>query len=625
MIESRSKQILDYLTKDYKFHSLGELNYYLKLSFRTIREEIDALNSYIENNGAIIQYQTGKGYIFQIKDESEFKKFLKDEWYKYAYYNQDDNKGSRIQNILKLLIFSNSYIKQQELAEMFFVSTSQINKDMKTVRDILKSYNLNLKSKPYYGMKIIGDEKDIRMCIRNEIGEDPDIYDLDNYPNLVKEIKNIVSSFDFGSSYYMPYVVSNNLVFHIYIAILRIKQNRIISISDDIKEKISKEFEFKIAKKLIQELSLKLNIVFPYEELIYLTMHLVTKNKIIEKEKISSTASEISQEMIDRIYEISKYDFRSNIDLYLSLSMHIGPLIERINYGFNMKNPILEDIKKNKLSFLLATVAASVINDKYKIKISDDEIGFIALHIMTAIENNNINNRDILIVCGSGNASSSIMKSQIEKKFSNKINNIDVTDIQSINEYDLDHYDFIISSIDYKFDTKTKVVYVDIIFKKSDISNIDNALDDKALREIIQIFNNSIFLKCKEVKSKDQILDIIAKLASEKCSFNEKFIKKELIKRENLSNTSYDYKVAIPHILKQVDCRTFSIILILNNQIDWGRKNVKLVYSLFVGNERGNMNLYYQKLGDFLNSEDKIKKALKSKDIKGFSEIFIDL
>lgn len=58
-----------------------------------------------------------------------------------------------------------------------------------------------------------------------------------------------------------------------------------------------------------------------------------------------------------------------------------------------MKNPILEDIKDNKVPYLMATIAANTINEKYKTKLSEDEIGYLALHIMAAINNNNLNKK----------------------------------------------------------------------------------------------------------------------------------------------------------------------------------------------------------------------------------------
>ena len=425
MIETRTKEVFDFLTTDYDYHSSEEIGATLELSSKTVQKEISILNSYIERNGAIVVSETGKGYQFKILNEDKFKNFLKHDWYKYAYFHQENpNKDFRIESILKLLLFSNSFIKQQELADMFYVSPSQINKDVKKVRKLLADYKINLISKPYYGMKIEGNEKDIRRAIRNEIGEDPSIFGKDEEKKLFSKIQAIIDDISFPESFYMPYANFKNLVIHIYISILRIKNGKYIEVSDELSKRVVSHEEFDTANMVVKELSDKLDIEFPKEEILYLTMHLISKNAITNYEKVSPEISELAQKMIDEIYKVSKYDFRSNIDLFFALSLHLGPLIERLRYGLTMNNPILTDIKENQISFMLATIATNPINQNYNTKVSDDEIGYLALHIASAMENNAQQKRNILIVCGSGNASAQIMKTQIEKKYMSQISSL---------------------------------------------------------------------------------------------------------------------------------------------------------------------------------------------------------
>ena len=76
-------------------------------------------------------------------------------------------------------------------------------------------------------MKVEGSEKNIRLAIKNEIGEDPLLFEGDINRDLFKKIQDIIEEMDFGDDYYMPYVNFKNLVIHIYISILRIKQKNI--------------------------------------------------------------------------------------------------------------------------------------------------------------------------------------------------------------------------------------------------------------------------------------------------------------------------------------------------------------------------------------------------------------
>lgn len=623
MIETRMKQIFDYLTLDYDYHTSKEIGKEMELSSKTIRKEIDLLNSIIKEKGAIIESKTGKGFIFKIKNQDKFKSFLKNDWYKYAYFQEDDgSKDIRYENILRMLLFSNSYIKQYELAEIFHVSESQINKDLPIIKKTLNDYKLNLISKPYYGMKVEGSEKNIRLAIKNEIGEDPKLFDGYENKGLFNKIQEIINDIDFGEDYYMPYVNFKNLVIHIYISILRIKQKEYVKLPKSVEKKLVSYEEFKIANKIVDELQAKLEIEIPNQELVYITMHLIAKNTIRDQEKLSSEILELSQNIIDEIYKVSKYDFRSNIEFYFALATHLGPLIYRIKYGFNMKNPILEDIKKDKISFMLATIGSNIINDKYMTKLSDDEIGYIALHIMAAIGNNSLNKKNILIVCGSGNSSAQIMKSQLIKQFKGNIENITTTDVRNLRNFDINKYDLIISSININDKFNRSVIYVDVIFSKSDLNKLKIAFENSNLDEIYKIFLNSIFVKDMVFKNKDEVLKYIADKISTKSNFLNSKALKQLRDREKMGQTSFD-NIAIPHIVDQVDGKSYSIIIIPKKPIDWDGRKIRLIYSLVIGKDMGDMKLYYDKLGNFLSNKNLISESLMADDKIKFMNIFL--
>lgn len=623
MIETRMKQIFDYLTLDYDYHTSKEIGKEMELSSKTIRKEIDLLNSIIKEKGAIIESKPGVGFIFKIKDNDKFKLFLKNDWYKYAYYQQEDgDKNLRYENILRMFLFSNSYIKQHELAEIFNVSESQINKDIPYVRQILQSYGISLISRPYYGMKIEGDEKDIRLAIKNEIGEDPLLFEEDKNRELFKEIQEVIEDMDFGEDYYMPYVNFKNLVIHIYISILRIRQKKYIILSKDLEKNIISSKEFKIANKIVQKLQEKLKLEIPNQELTYITMHLIAKNTITDQEKLSNEILKISQDIIDEIYKVSKYDFRENIDFYFSLAIHLGPLINRIKYGFDMKNPILDDIKENKIAYLLAIIATNLINKKYKCKLSEDEIGYIALHIMAAMNSNATTTKNILIVCGSGNSSAQIMKAQLNRQFKNKINKIRTTDLKSLDQIDVTGYDMIISSVKLDDVFNIPIVYVDIIFSEIDLDNIKAAIDDSRFEKIYNIFSNSVFVKTDKLKNKLEVLNFISKIIEDKYGLKKEEALKQLKKRESMGQTVFD-NVAIPHILDQVNGDSYSIIIILDKAIKWNDKKIKLIYSLIIGDKLGDMSLYYEKLGAFLSNKTALTKALKTKNSMEFMNLFL--
>lgn len=629
MLETRVKKIFDYLTEDYKIHTAEEIGGVLELSPKTIRTEIGVLNDYLKGRGGEVQSLKGKGYQFVIYDQREFENFLKKDRYKIAFYQQDyNNKDFRLESILSLFLFSNSYIKQQELAELFYVSHSQINKDIREVRKVLEKYDLKLSSKPYYGMKVTGSELDIRRCIKNELDQDENLFSQDENKELYKKVEDTIEEvlIEEPSPYYMPYVNFKNLVIHIYIAILRIRANEYVSYDEGPEDRkdLEKDDLYQVAQRIGDRLSEVLDIDFPEEEVAYVAIHLITKNRVADQEKISPEVSILAGDMLERVYQTTRYDFRDNMDLYFSLCQHLGPLLERIRFGLDMKNPILSDIKKYPLSFNLATIGGSIINERYKTHLSEDEIGYLALHFAVAIENKGHKKKDILLVCGSGTSSSQLMKIQLEKKFPQDIKSLEIVDLPDLDKKDLEAYDLIVTSVDLNRDTKTPVIRVDVIFKERDYRKLSRRMNPSGIRLIYKIFDTSIFIRTDQVKTKEEAFEQIGRELSKRAAFPEEEILASLEEREALGSTAFDYGLAVPHLMKQISDETILLIMILDRKINRDEKKVDLIFSLSVGKKEKGLDLFYEKLASFMTEEEAIEGAKKAKTRDEFLEFFMN-
>lgn len=215
------------------------------------------------------------------------------------------------------------------------------------------------------------------------------------------------------------------------------------------------------------------------------------------------------------------------------------------------------------------------------------------------------------------------MKSQLERKYKDQIENLTLTNLSSLKLYKLDNFDFIVSSVDIKQKTTTPIVYVNIIFKQRDFENIDNIFNRQTLNEIDKLFSNSIFLKDIDVDSIDQTINILADYAFKKSKLEKNYLIDQFKKREELGPTAY-INVAIPHILDKYSKESFCIILIPKNKISWGEVNVDLVISIFFGNDLNFESKFLDNLGRFLNNAELIEKSTKSNNIEEFKNIFLE-
>lgn len=125
-----------------------------------IKETIKEHGLYIENNKncicmSITNQETANIFMNSIIQDYNLNQFFEDQ-------------SSRISYIISRLLDSNDYLKSADLADEMYISRSQISNDIKLAKNMLSSYHLTLISKPYYGIKIIGKENDIRNYIIQE-------------------------------------------------------------------------------------------------------------------------------------------------------------------------------------------------------------------------------------------------------------------------------------------------------------------------------------------------------------------------------------------------------------------------------------------------------------------------
>ena len=77
-----------------------------------------------------------------------------------------------------------------------------------------------------------------------------------------------------------------------------------------------------------------------------------------------------------------------NEHIHVALADHIGFTLERLQSGLEITNPFLEEIKAlYPKEYKLASRAAIMIEEKFKVYIPQGEKGFIAMHIHSAMVN----------------------------------------------------------------------------------------------------------------------------------------------------------------------------------------------------------------------------------------------
>lgn len=567
----------------------------INVSERTIRTDISNLNDYLIDKNAKIKLIRQKGYILDCEDE---KKII--DWWgnfnKTEGYSLLGSLKERQNYLFALLLNELKYYSVYELMEHLCISKNTLYMYLKNIRKTLSNYNLKLINNTNTGFKVIGTEYDKRKAILDLFL----INDLQSYLvgftdleklfltnidlDLLKtlESKHLYSLQLLDSDFYHKNIIST-----IALAIARVKEGLTIN---EISIEVPKLMDHALDAiyLFLKEIENSFSITLPINEINYfiLTLSINVPRLIKNPKNHPSESSIIVDELLTSIYETSNLNWTKDKILFEDLVNHIENFIKISSIDKERKNPILSTIINSfPFAYSLSLTHLGVIGKKYNIFFSEDEVGYIALHIAGAIERHKAKTQqlNVIIVCGGGFAMSKIIESKINKKFPNKFN---IKKTYSYAEFQLSN----ISDIDLTITTlpftqeNTPTVYIDM-------SNIDKAIDDlkyyltddQINNNVMQLFNpeNFYYFDTDKLSKKDLLVKMAVDLEKQNI-VSEDFVS-SVLERESLQTTLINDVIAIPHSMTMIANRSRVSVAIFPNGIQWEKdKKCNFIFLLAI-------------------------------------------
>jgi len=577
----RQKDLLTLLSKSKKPLTADWLAKELGLSERTIRSEIKQMEPHIKSEGMFIESIRGKGYVLKIVDDKKFAKtILKDPAEENHTAGDFAEKEERVFYILKRLLLEKDFIKLEILSDEMFISLSTLQNDLKEVKEILEKYNLIIRNRPHYGSKIEGDEYMKRLCLSNlllernkrNLKKEDSLHFIE--PDIFNKIKEIILKKIYKYKIEISDISLENLATHIAIACRRIQDGFVIRGLPDIVGE-DHPFEKIVAKEIIKDVENLTGLTFPAEEINYIIIHLlgtklIQKKELIEFSKYDEVET-IIQCMLKRLRSEFNWDFRNDHEFIQALTLHIRPAMNRMRYKMNIRNPLLQDIKKKyPAAFEGAIIASKCIEEYLQMEVVEDEIAYIALHIGVALEKMKLKKRKIkkvLIVCASGVGSAKLLYYRLQNLFAQEIEIMDTINYYNLPTYDLSMIDLIISTIPIPEDLGVPVLVVNTLLDEKDISSIKNVLSMNKNNIKKYLNPERIFLQ-QDLPDRDSVIRFLC----------HELVKQNLVpkdyadlvfERESIAPTSFGNLVAVPHPIKPSTEETFWTICTLKNPIMW--------------------------------------------------------
>lgn len=315
-------------------------------------------------------------------------------------------------------------------------------------------------------------------------------------------------------------IARTGLIIDLVIMYNRIQTNELIDMTEEELENLQLDTEWYYALDLASMLEGVLDIKLPKSEVGYLSIHLLSAN--LANDKLPDTFNEIREQVdkdllehiltwIDKLDRKFNTNLKKDIDFISGLALHIKPLLQRVELKMSLLNPWVKNLKEeHQKAYEMAIRLAQYIQNEFDIKITENEVAYLAMHIGGGLEKEEtVELIETIIICASGIGTSNFLKSRLKKLYPQ----LKVIDILSFYGKEIEKIDseLIISTIPIESANKN-IVQVSPLLTEEDQKKIETYLTGAHSNGIDTFFNEKLFTTQYVAENKVDIIKHSSKL-----------------------------------------------------------------------------------------------------------------
>lgn len=423
----------------------------MEISERNLRYKIDDYNYYLKLLG-LSEIEIRKREIVVKNTLEEIVKKVTGNMSLYSF-----TKDERKKIIITDIFFNNENISLETLEEKLDISELTLKNDLKVLENYMKTFIISLDSKT---LVYQAEERNVRRLILDILLKNYNIkyleggkidieknyqygfficwdkmdeyFKTENVNNAMKVLKNTLDEAKktIGDENFKI------LLFYILITFKRFEEHPLKLIKN--MEFLTKSEEYAIVERKFSEYGLSKS------EILNMTEYFLGSHSFGFDDSFYINWVQIELSMMRLIKEVTKSGYEElEKDMFLleNLINHMKPAIYRAKKGIRLPCEIYDEFKET-YPLVLNLVSKAWNKIGIDIKISDDELAYIAMHFQLAmkrIKSKKLEN--ILIVCGAGYSTSRFLSASIKEHFNvNIVNIIPYNELENYKNEDIDFW-----------------------------------------------------------------------------------------------------------------------------------------------------------------------------------------
>lgn len=395
MLTARQLKIIKLIMNNPGIHG-KEISENLNVSTRTIRNEITFMNDV--TNCILIRSSTKQGYMINDEHLDIIHNIV----------NQDNENMDlavyRIYKIIgKILFFEDCSI--YDLSELLGLSDSVIRKEIyKVIQFLLKNYNVELFKLKKDECVISLEESEIRELLFKIVKD----MALEN-PDALMDILYMLLSDSWVMKYYKStkedvikimngeqvYLSETDLsIFTACILICRVRNLNGYNLEDNQRSSPDDLYTRVITKLCMQS---------PYLEqadisILYNLLHTFKMKSTDAIPEITDFTILVFDEFCNEVFDKYSINLKESEALSNKMLLHIEFMNRRVIGGYELKNPIVDDVKtKFPFAFEISMMIVPILFKYKRVYVTEDEISYLTVYVAQFLENENVKLKTIIV------------------------------------------------------------------------------------------------------------------------------------------------------------------------------------------------------------------------------------
>lgn len=579
-MEERQRQLLALLAKETDYKGLQFFADCLKVSERTIRNDIMALNILAKGSYSVVS-KRGVGVKLMMQTETEQRRTIE--------VKLNSGVDERRLDILAYLLVLKQRVSINQLAEKYRVSRSSIQNDLKWIREAFSEVKIESGKMGTQFSGSITELMEALMAFNTFVIKQRSKDQAIN----IKQQKNFLLEYyeeNVVNASYEAVIMLNQKdaqllaeynVYNVFNVLLSLVNCLFQGLHPESEDQFDDSRGTTLAETLLSQISQQVELNYTKSDS-HLLMKYLISNRLVSLEN-----DRLNQDLVDRIImklnTVFNVQMRENPVFDEQVRQHVSLMVFRLRNELDYSNPFIEDIKaKWSLSFNMIWLVLKEFEEALQVTFSEHEIGFLVVYYQPYIDVSD--KSKILIICQHGIAATQLLATKLRRNLPASVS-ISSTSSQQVTDDLLIEYDFIVSTV--KFETSSpKVIYIESLIDDYFLTDIRSKmaqpiLDGKqflnGLSSLKQFLNPDFIYLNKKFKTKADLLTFARHALTSSRYVSQAFMDSVEL-RELQGSTELASEVAIPHGNPLEVSQSIVVVMALDEGLKWSKGPVKLVF-----------------------------------------------